>query len=236
MIQNIKPVCGENIMYKIMIIEDDMTIAKAIKDHLHKWDYYAEYITDFKKITGRVISFKPHLILLDVMLPFYNGFYWCREIRKVSKVPIMFISSASDNMNIVMAMNMGGDDFIAKPFDLNVLTAKVGALIRRTYSFQGQVGVIEHDGVILNLNDATLSYRNKSIGLTKNDYKILQVLMENPGRVISREDIMQRLWESDDYIDDNTLTVNMTRLRKKLFELGLEDFIVTKKGLGYMVK
>ncbi len=223
-------------MYKIMIIEDDMTIAKAIKDHLHKWDYYAEYITDFKKITGQVISFKPHLILLDVMLPFYNGFYWCREIRKVSKVPIMFISSASDNMNIVMAMNMGGDDFIAKPFDLNVLTAKVGALIRRTYSFQGQVGVIEHDGVILNLNDATLSYRNKSIGLTKNDYKILQVLMENPGRVISREDIMQRLWESDDYIDDNTLTVNMTRLRKKLFELGLEDFIVTKKGLGYMVK
>lgn len=223
-------------MYKIMIIEDDMTIAKAIKDHLHKWDYYAEYITDFKKITGRVISFKPHLILLDVMLPFYNGFYWCREIRKVSKVPIMFISSASDNMNIVMAMNMGGDDFIAKPFDLNVLTAKVGALIRRTYSFQGQVGVIEHDGVILNLNDATLSYRDKSIGLTKNDYKILQVLMENPGRVISREDIMQRLWESDDYIDDNTLTVNMTRLRKKLFELGFEDFIVTKKGLGYMVK
>lgn len=223
-------------MYKIMIIEDDMAIAGAIKDHLCKWDYDAECITDFKNVTEQVISFAPHLILLDVMLPFFNGFYWCGEIRKVSKVPIIFISSASDNMNIVMAMNMGGDDFISKPFDLNVLTAKVGALIRRTYSFHGQVSVIEHNGVILNLNDTTLTYENNVIELTKNDYRILQVLMENPGKVVTRDEIMQRLWESDEYIDDNTLTVNMTRLRKKLLESGLEDFIVTKKRLGYMVK
>lgn len=169
------------------------------------------------------------------MLPFFNGFHWCSEIRKFSKVPVMFISSAQDNMNIVMAMNMGGDDFIAKPFDLNVLTAKVGALLRRTYSFQGQVNIIEHKGVVLNLSDTTLTYKDNKIELTKNDYKILQILMENVGRVVSREDIMQRLWESDNFIDDNTLTVNVTRLRKKLADFGLKDFIVTKKGLGYMV-
>lgn len=223
-------------MYKIMIIEDDITIARAIKEHLCKWDYDAIYVTDFKNITEQVIRFDPQLVLLDVMLPFFNGFYWCSEIRKVSKVPVVFISSASDNMNIVMAMNMGGDDFIAKPFDLNVLTAKVGALIRRTYSFQGQVSVIEHKGVVLNLSDTTLTYQNIKIELTKNDYKILQLLMENIGKVVHREEIMQRLWENDSFIDDNTLTVNITRLRKKLGESGLENFITTKKGLGYMVE
>ncbi|HHW47315.1 MAG TPA: response regulator transcription factor [Clostridiaceae bacterium] len=223
-------------MYKIMIIEDDITIAKIIKEHLCKWNYDVAYVTDFKNVTEQVIRFDPHLVLLDIMLPYFNGFYWCNEIRKISKVPIIFISSASDNMNIVMAMNMGGDDFISKPFDLNVLTAKVGALVRRTYTFQGQINVIEHKGVILNLSDATLTYKNQKIELTKNDYKILQLLMENVGRVVSREEIMQRLWESDDFIDDNTLTVNITRLRKKLSEAGLENFITTKKGIGYMVE
>lgn len=223
-------------MYKIMIIEDDITIAKAIKDHLSKWNYNVIHITDFKNIMEQFREFEPQLVLLDIGLPFYNGFYWCSEIRKISKVPVMFISSANDNMNIVMAMNMGGDDFIAKPFDLNVLTAKVGALIRRTYSFQGQVHIIEHNGVVLNLSDTTLTYKNEKIELTKNDYKILQLLMENVGAVVSREEIMQRLWESDNFIDENTLTVNITRLRKKLAESGLESFITTKRGLGYMVK
>lgn len=223
-------------MYRIMIIEDDMTIAKALKEQLSKWDYKAVYVTEFKDITEQVIRFDPQLILLDVMLPFYNGFYWCSEIRKISKVPVMFLSSANDNMNIVMAMNMGGDDFIAKSFDLNVLTAKVGALIRRTYAFQGQVNYMEHKGVVLNLNDTTLTYQSQRIELTKNDYKILQMLMENVGKVVSREEIMQRLWESDHFIDENTLTVNMTRLRKKFAEFGLEDFIITKRGLGYIVE
>lgn len=223
-------------MHKIMIIEDDTTIAGAIKDHLSKWNYEVIYVTNFRNITEQVIEFNPQLILLDIMLPFFNGFYWCSEIRKISKVPVMFISSASDNMNIVMAMNMGGDDFITKPFDLNVLTAKVGALIRRVYSFQGQVNVIEHNGAVLNLSDTTLTYQNKKVDLTKNDYRILQILMENIGRVVSRDEIMQRLWENDNFIDDNTLTVNITRLRKKLSESGLENFITTKKGLGYMVE
>lgn len=227
---------GEVIMYNIMIVEDDITIAKAINDYLGKWNYNVIYATDFKNVTEQVIRFEPHLILLDVMLPYYNGFHWCSEIRKLSKVPVIFISSANDNMNIVMAMNMGGDDFIAKPFDLNVLNAKIGALLRRTYSFQSQISIIEHNGVVLNLSDTTLHFKNKKIDLTKNDYKILQLLMENIGKVVAREEIMQRLWESDNFIDDNTLTVNMTRLRKKLAEFGLNNFITTKKGLGYMVE
>ena len=223
-------------MYKIMIIEDDITIAKTIKEHLAKWGYEVIYVTDFKNIIEQFVQFDPQLVLLDVMLPFFNGFHWCSEIRKISKVPVIFISSAGDNMNIVMAINMGGDDFIVKPFDLHVLTAKVGALLRRTYSLQGQVNVIEHKGAVLNLSDATLTYQNKKIELTKNDYKILQLLMENAGKVVSREEIMQRLWESDDFVDDNTLTVNITRLRKKLAEAGLHNFIKTKKGLGYLVE
>lgn len=222
-------------MYKIMIIEDDLTIAKTLKDHLSKWDYKVDYVTDFKNIIEQFNELDPNIVLLDIMLPFFNGFYWCSEIRKISKVPVMFISSVSDNMNIVMAMNMGGDDFIAKPFDLNVMTAKLGALLRRSYSLQSQINVIEHNGVVLNLNDTTLSFENNKIELTKNDYKILQLLMENAGKVVSRDEIMQRLWESDQFIDDNTLTVNITRLRKKLSEIGLDNYIKTKKGLGYLV-
>ncbi len=223
-------------MYKIMIIEDDLTIARTLKDHLSKWDYDVIYIDNFKNIIEQFKEFDPHIVLLDVMLPFFNGFYWCGEIRKISKVPVMFISSAGDNMNIVMAMNMGGDDFIVKPFDLNVLTAKLGAMLRRAYSLQSQINAIEHNGVVLNLNDTTLNYDNNKIELTKNEYKILQLLMENTGKVVSRDEIMQHLWESDQFIDDNTLTVNMTRLRKKLSETGLDNFIKTKKGLGYLVE
>lgn len=223
-------------MYKIMIVEDDLTIARTLKDHLSKWDYNVSYITDFKNIVDQFNEIEPHIVLLDVMLPFFNGFYWCSEIRKISKVPVIFISSACDNMNIVMAMNMGGDDFIVKPFDLNVITAKIGAILRRAYSLQGQINAIEHNGVVLNLNDTTLNYDNNKIELTKNEYKILQILMENTGKVVSRDEIMQHLWESDQFIDDNTLTVNMTRLRKKLSEFELDNYIKTKKGLGYLVE
>jgi len=223
-------------MYKIMIIEDDLTIARTSSEHLSQWGYDTTCVTEFHNVADQVLRAEPQLVLLDIALPFYNGFHWCGEIRKFSKVPIIFISSASDNMNIVMAMNMGGDDFIAKPFDLHVLTAKVGALLRRVYSFQGQVHVLERNGVVLNLGDATLTYKGRKIELTKNDFRIVQLLMENAGRVVSRDEMMQRLWESDQFIDDNTLTVNITRLRKKLAELGLEQWIITKKGLGYLVE
>ncbi len=222
-------------MYKILIIEDDTVIAKAIKNNIETWNYDAMCVTDFRDIIPVFVSYSPQLVLLDISLPFYNGYHWCSEIRKLSKVPIIFISSASDNMNIVMAVNMGGDDFIAKPFDLNVLTAKVQALLRRTYDFAGHTNFLEHKGAILNTSDTTLLYNGEKIELTKNEYKILQVLIENKGRAVSRDTIMARLWETDSFIDDNTLTVNITRLRKKLEDIGLHDFISTKKGIGYMV-
>ncbi|HBA98083.1 MAG TPA: DNA-binding response regulator, partial [Lachnospiraceae bacterium] len=164
-----------------------------------------------------------------------NGYYWCSEIRKISKVPVIFLSSAFDNMNIVMAMNMGADDFIAKPFDLDVLVAKVQAMLRRTYDFRGQTSLLEHNGVILNLEETTLVYNSQKIELTKNEYKILQVLMGNKGKVVSRDSLMEKLWESDSYVDENTLSVNINRLRKKLAGIGLIDFILTKKGTGYRV-
>ena len=220
-------------MYKILIVEDDETIAGGLKNHLEKWNYQAECMTDFKDVMGKFVEFEPQLVLLDIVLPFFNGFHWCQEIRKISKVPIIFLSSANDNMNIVMAMNMGGDEFIEKPFDLNVLTAKVQALLRRAYSFQGNVNVLEREGMLLNLNDASLSYKGEKISLTKNEFRILQMLMENAGKIVARDDIIARLWESDEFIDDNTLTVNVARLRKKLENAGMEGRIKTKKGIGY---
>lgn len=222
-------------MYKILIVEDDMVIAKTVKTHLESWGYEVDYIIDFQNVMSHFVSYDPQLVLLDISLPFVNGFTLCNEIRKLSKVPIIFISSASDNMNIVMAISMGGDDFIAKPFDLTILTSKVQALLRRTYDFTGQTNLLEHRGAIVNTSDATLTYNGQKIDLTKNDQKILHVLLENKGKTVSRDVLMTRLWETDSFIDDNTLTVNINRLRKKLEAIGLHDFIKTKKGLGYLV-
>lgn len=223
-------------MYKILIVEDDSVIAQALASHLSKWNYDTRCIEDFKNIIEEFDQYEPQLVLLDIMLPFFNGFHWCQEIRKVSEVPIIFLSSANDNMNIVMAMNMGGDEFIEKPFDLNVVTAKVQAILRRSYSFQGTVNVMEYHGALLNLNDATLANGEQKLELTKNEFRILQMLLENAGKIVSRDSIITRLWESDEFIDDNTLTVNIVRLRKKLEQIGLEQMIRTKKGIGYMVE
>ena len=222
-------------MYRIFIVEDDLTIARTLADHLEKWDYEAKYAADFKNIIKEFIEVDPQLVILDIMLPLFNGFHWCQEIRKVSKVPIIFLSSASDNMNIVMAMNMGGDDFIVKPFDFEVLLAKVQAILRRTYSFQNQSAVMEHRNVILNLADMSLLYQGNRLELSKNEFRILQILYENAGKTVSRENIMKRLWDNECFVDDNTLTVNMNRLRRKLEEAGIEDFILTKKGVGYQL-
>ncbi len=222
-------------MYRIMIIEDEFSLADAIKRQIEGWGNEVCLVKDFQNVMQRFIEFDPHLILIDIMLPFYNGYYWCTEIRKVSSVPVIFISSASDNMNIVMAINMGGDDFIAKPFDLNVLNAKVQAILRRTYDLAGKVPILEQNGAILNLNDMTLSYEEAKLELTKNEFLILQTLMENKGKVVSRNTLMTRLWEDDCYVEENTLTVNITRLRKKIEQVGLVDFIKTKTGKGYIV-
>lgn len=223
-------------MYKILIVEDDETIAGGLKNHLEKWNYQVECMTDFKDVMGKFVEFEPQLVLLDIVLPFFNGFHWCQEIRKISKVSIIFLSSANDNMNIVMAMNMGGDEFIEKPFDLNVVTAKVQAVLRRTYEFRGTADVMEWNGAILNLADATVLYQDQKLELSKNEFKILQILLENTGKIVSRESIMTRLWDSNEFIDDNTLTVNVARLRKKMEQIGLGGKIITKKGIGYMVE
>ncbi len=222
-------------MYKILIVEDDEAIAQAMRRQIALWGLETRCARNFQDIMSEFREFEPHLVLLDIMLPFYGGYHWCAEIRKISKVPIVFISSASDNMNIVMAMNMGGDDFISKPFDLNVLMAKIQAILRRTYDFTSPAETLEHDGAVLNLSDASLSYRGERIELSRNEYRIMQMLLENKGQVVSRDTLMQRLWETDSFVDENTLTVNVTRLRKKLADVGLEEFIATRKGLGYVI-
>lgn len=222
-------------MYRILIVEDDAAIAETVRKYIEGWGLAAACVADFSDVLSAFVSYDPQLVLLDIGLPFFNGYHWCRQIRNVSKVPIVFISSASENMNIVMAMNMGGDDFIAKPFDLNVLIAKIQALLRRTYDFAVSSNLMECRGAVLNVSDATLTYHGEKIDLTKSEHRILQLLMENRGKTVSRDAIMARLWENDSFVDDNALTVSVTRLRRKLEAAGLPDFIETKKGLGYMV-
>lgn len=223
-------------MYKIMVIEDDMAMAETIKKQIECWGNTVMCVKDFQNVIPEFVKFDPHMVLVDLMLPFYNGYYWCSEIRKISNVPIIFLSSASDNMNIVMAMNMGGDDFIPKPVDLNVLTAKLQAALRRAYDMGGKIPVLEHRGAVLNLNDASVTYQGERIELTKNEFRILQLLLENKGKVVSRDTLMTRLWQMDSYVEENTLTVNVTRLRKKLEKAGLTDFIMTKVGCGYIIE
>lgn len=223
-------------MYRIFIAEDDEVIAREVREGLGSWEYEARCAQDFRRVAQEAEEFEPHLILLDITLPFYNGFYWCAEIRRKSSVPIIFISSASDNINIVMAMNMGGDDFIAKPFDMSVLTAKVHALLRRSYDFAKQAGTIECGGARLSTADAALFVGDERVELTKNEYRIMLTLLENKGRVVSREKLMNRLWETDSFIDENTLTVNIARLRRKLAAAGLDDYISTRVGMGYIVE
>ncbi len=222
-------------MKKILIIEDDNIIAEAIEKHLISWDYEVKKVRDFSIVMRTFETFSPHLILLDISLPFKNGYSICEEIRKTSNVPIIFISSASENMNIILAMNMGGDDFIAKPFELEVLTAKVQALLRRSYDFNNEQSDLVVKGVILHLENALCSKDEKNVELTKNEFVILRTLMQNKSKIVSRDDIMSKLWNTEVFIDDNTLTVNITRLRKKLSDIGVTNFIETRKNLGYVI-
>ena len=223
-------------MYKLLIIEDDTGIAEAIEKQARMWDFDTCIAGDFRDVMTTFTTYQPHLVLLDIMLPFFNGYHWCGEIRKISKTPIIFLSSASDNMNIVMAMNMGADDFITKPFDQSVLIAKIQALLRRTYDYAESVPILEHRGAFLNTGDGTLIYQDEQIPLTKNEYRILLCLMEHKGRTVSREKLMERLWKTETFVDENTLTVNVNRLRKKLDAAGLSGFITTKVGIGYLIE
>lgn len=220
-------------MHKILLVEDDEVIRQQVKKMLEQWGYEVVLVEDFMEVLSIFVKEEPHLVLMDIGLPLFNGYHWCQEIRKVSKVPIMFLSSRDQAMDIVMAINMGGDDFVTKPFDQNVLLAKIQGLLRRSYEFGKDQSLLEHRGVILNLKAMDLVYQGEVVSLTKNEFQILQVLFERSGNIVSREDLMKELWNSDFFIDDNTLSVNVARLRKKLEAVGLNDFIETKKGVGY---
>lgn len=223
-------------MYRLLIVEDDHGIAEGVREQAEAWDITARIVTDFHNVMAEFSRFDPHIVLLDISLPFFNGYHWCGEIRRVSNVPVIFISSAADNMNMIMAMNMGADDFIAKPFDGSVLIAKIQALLRRTYDFAPSVPVLEHKGAMLNTGDGSFLYKNEKIPLSKNEYRILLTLMKNKGKTVSRERLMEQLWETDSFVDENTLSVNVNRLRKRLEAAGLEGFITTKFGVGYIIE
>ena len=222
---------------KILIIEDDVNYRDNLCKLLEKWQFKLVVAEDFSNIIEIFIKEQPNLILLDINLPQYDGFYWCSKIRELSKVPIIFISSRNTTIDMVMSINLGGDDFIQKDFDQQILIAKINAILRRTYSYiDTNDTIIEHKGLVLNLKDGQVYYDDKKINLTGNEFRILSILMENKGNIVTREKIMRKLWESENFVDDNTLTVNVTRLRKKLEYVGKTDFIITKKGQGYIIQ
>lgn len=223
-------------MYRILLVEDDPGIARAVCAQLRQWDYDVRAVEDLRHVMEEFSEFSPQLVLLDISLPFFNGYHWCTQIRRVSQTPVIFLSSAAENMNIVMAMNMGADDFIAKPFDLDVLTAKVQALLRRTYDFGAPEPVLSHRGAVLQTGDQSLLVDGQKLALSKNEYRILWTLLKQKGRIVSRETLMEALWQTDSFVDENTLSVNMARLRKKLGSAGLTGFITTKIGVGYLVE
>ena len=227
---------GDDFLYRVFLVEDDQGIANGIARLCADWGMQAHCAENLYDIMPEFAACSPHLVLLDIALPFFNGYHWCTEIRKVSRVPIIFLSSVSDNMNIVTAMDLGGDDFVPKPFDLSVLSAKVRSTLRRCYDFAAPQPVLAHRGAELDTADASLRYQGEKLDLSRNEFRILQVLLEQKGRTVSRDALMQKLWETDSFVDENTLSVNVNRLRRKLDELGLTDFIRTKKGMGYLIE
>ena len=223
-------------MYRIFIVEDDPVIAGTLVKHMERWGLEARGAEDFRNVLREFAAYDPQLVLLDIALPFYDGYHWCTQIRRVSSAPIVFLSSASDNMNILMALNAGADDFIAKPFDLNVLMAKVQALLRRAYDFAGQSRLYSHGDLLVNAADGSATLNGQKVELSRNENRILTVLLENKGKIVSRDTLMARLWETDDYVDENTLSVNVARLRKRLADVGAGDLIKTRKGMGYIIE
>ena len=222
--------------FKIFLIEDDEIIAKSLKKFLENWSYEVYLVKDYEKVFEEYKKIDPAIILIDISLPFFNGYYWCEQVRKVSNLPIIFISSASENLNKIMAMNMGADDYITKPFDLELLLAKIKALLRRSYEYTEISNNIAYEDIVIDRDKMLLIFDNKHISLTKNEYLILEMMFAHPQKVFKREEFMDKIWQTDEFIDDNTLTVNIMRLRKKLEEIGLSNFIKTKKKVGYYIE
>ncbi|MDD7182458.1 response regulator transcription factor [Peptostreptococcus porci] len=221
---------------KIMIVEDDEIIKSSLKTELEKWGYEVYCLENLDNVVAEFQSEKPQLVLLDIVLPFFNGYYWCQEIRKISKVPIIFISSKNENMDIVMAMQFGGDDYITKPINLDVTIAKIQAMLRRSYNFVNDIDYLSFGKIQLILSEAKVDFSGMNVDLTKTEMMILESLFKEQGAVVSREKIMDRCWQGDSFIDDNTLAVNVTRLRKKLSSIGLDGLVMTKKGYGYYLE
>lgn len=221
---------------KVFIVEDERSIAQSICQILSQWNLQSKIIENFDKVCDEFLSYHPDIVLMDISLPYFDGYYWCNKIRQLSNVPIIFISSISDNINIVMAMNMGADDFIVKPFDNSILVAKILALLRRSYDYSIGLQKLEYEGLTINIDSNTVYYKEKIIELSKNEFRILLILIQNKGKVVSREKLMNQLWKTDIFIDENTLTVNVNRLRKKLSNQGIGDLIKTKFGVGYIVE
>ena len=223
-------------MYKILLIEDDIDLAKEISIALEKWGFKVELINNFENIIEEFIEKKPEVVLLDVNLPLYNGFYWCEKIREISKTPIIFLSSRDSDMDLIMGINNGGDDYITKPFSIDVLVTKINAIIRRVYNYNKSNNILSYKDLMFDVEKGIIKYNDKSIELTKNEIKIFTLLLKNKDKVVSRESLMMSLWDSDEFVTDNALTVNINRLRSKIKDLGIEDFIKTKKGIGYIVE
>lgn len=223
-------------MFRILIVEDDKKIRQIVADTLRKWQYEVIEATEFEHLLDDFTQTQPHLVLLDVNLPLFDGYYWCNQIRAVSKVPIIFLSSRNQNMDVIMAINMGADDYVQKPFDLGVLVAKVSALLRRNYTYQEESLRHTHRQLVFHLANSTVQYGTQTAELSRNEFIILQTLMRNTGKIVSRDDLMQVLWNDEQFVDDNTLTVNVNRLRRKIAQLGLDEFIGTRKGMGYIIE
>ena len=220
---------------KILLIEDDQSIFEIVQQRLQQWGFTVEGVKDFQAVMDDYHTFAPNLVMIDIQLPAYDGFHWCREIRAESNVPILFLSSRDHPMDMVMAMQMGADDFVQKPFHMDVLIAKIQAILRRTYDYKEQVNAtIEWQGAIIDYDRALVSYKGMQVELTKNELFILKALLTSAGQIVSRDEMMRKLWDDDRFVNDNTLTVNVNRLRQRLEDIGLVDVIVTKKGLGYM--
>ncbi len=219
---------------KLFIIEDDIVLRTELISLLESYNYSCETSDNFKNIISEAVDSNADLILLDINLPYYDGYHVCREIRKISEVPIMVVTSRNNDMDELMSMNLGADDFITKPYNIQILLARIAAILKRTNQ-KNYSSEVEYNGLTLSMAKSTVYYESKEAELTKNELRILSVLMQNANSIISRDDLMDELWQSDEFVDDNTLTVNVNRLRKKLEEIGAADFIKTKRGQGYMI-
>lgn len=222
-------------MKKIMIIEDEVIIREELNNFLSKYNYEVIAPSDFENVIEFILNENPDLILLDINLPIFDGYYICREIRKTSDIPIIIVTSRDSDMDELMSMNLGADDFVTKPYNTQILLARIAALLKRSGGSSNTSKYLIYNNFKINLSNATISLEDKEIELTKNEIKILSCLIENKGSIVSREMLMEYLWKSDYFVDDSTLTVNITRLRRKLEGIGIKDAIETRRGLGYIM-